>query len=69
MNHMTYELQGSGGSHMPATWKQVWELCEESDAVASYDYNTNEITWCDGTTSTPVDASAAISEINSMATC
>lgn len=67
MNKMTYELQGSGGSHMSATWDQAWELAEESEAVAEYDTATKTITWCDGSTSTPATPAAAISEINAMA--
>jgi len=63
---MTYELQGSGGSHMSATWDQAFELADESDVVVSYDMDTKEITWCDGTKSIPETPLAAISEINAM---
>lgn len=48
------------------TWSDVWSAADESDAVESYDMDTHEITWCDGTTSTPVGPIEALNEIAAM---
>ena len=66
MNRMTYELQGSGGSHMSPTWDSVWKLCEESDCVSSYDESEKTIEWCDGTSETFASPQSAINTIHAM---
>lgn len=56
-------------SGIGCTWDRVEEMCEESDAVTSYNRPTPGsiwILWCDGNESTHSDPQGAMIEIREM---
>ena len=66
MNAMTNHSYGSNGAHCSPSWNDAWAFADRCDAVDSYDEDTHEIEWCDGSKSTPPNPQAAINDMYAM---
>lgn len=66
MNAMQYHNQGSNGAHMVPSWSDVWNACENSEAVAAYDEDTREIEWVDGSKESFANTHDALNAIATM---
>lgn len=66
MNAMSNHMTGSNGAHMVPTWSQVWQACEESDAVMAYDKEAKSIQWVDGQWEDFANTHDALNAISAM---